>query len=149
MPEDVTDRIGDDIVDDTTGTPEGVVVFNVEKFRGIYPEFVALTDEQLNGYFDRACLFLDNTPRSIVRDLKERETLLFMLVCHIATLASRGGGATGAVTSASEGSVSASFQPLAVSGNAQWYAQTACGAAYWQAVRKYLYGGRTYVQRTY
>lgn len=145
MPEDVTEHPNNE----TTDTPEGVVVFNIEKFREIYPELSALTDGQLNGYFDRACLFLDNTPKSIVSDLRERETLLFMLVCHIATLAGRGGGATGAVTSATEGSVSASFQPLAYSGNAQWYAQTACGAAFWQAIKKYIYGGRTYVQRTY
>lgn len=134
--------------------PEGVVVFDVEKFRGFYPEFEPMTDAQLEGLFDRACLCLDNTPASIVRDLKKRETLLFMLVCHLATLSMRGGagggGAVGAVASATEGSVSVSFAPMTgYNAQSQWYAQTPCGAAYWQAVKPYIYGGRTYVQRTH
>lgn len=135
---------------DTQPAPEGVVVFDVEKFRAWYPEFEAMTDAQLDGFFARACLLLDNTPRSIVRNTDEREVLLYMLVCHLATLAQRGtGGAVGSVASATEGSVSASFAPVSSTQGSQWFNQTSCGAAFWQAAKRYLYGGRTYVQRTY
>lgn len=119
-----------------------VVVFDVEDFRTIYPQFSELTDAQLTAFFEDACLYLDNTDASPVQNITLRTSLLYKIVCHLATLAQRGGGVTGAVTSASEGSVSSSFSPLqSTSENAAWWNQTACGAAFWMLWRRFTRGG--------
>ena len=124
-----------------------VVVFDADEFRAAYPQFSKLSDEQLGAAFDTACLVLDNSESSPVpydpdKGVKDRKTLLYMLVCHLATLALRGTGAVGVLTSASEGSVSTGFTLPPKLNDAGWYAQTQCGLAYWQAVRGYIVGGR-------
>lgn len=118
-----------------------VVAFDPADFKAWYPQFAAMPDGQLEGFFATAQLILDNTDRSIVQDLTERKTLLYMLVCHLATLSQRGDAVTGPVSSASEGSVSTSFAPMNW-GNGQWYGQSQCGATYWQATAKYRTGGK-------
>lgn len=118
------------------------VVFNVTEFRTIYPKFADLTDAQLNAFFDDACLYLSNDDSSPVQNLTLRKSLLYKIVCHLATLSERGGGVTGAVTSASEGSVSSSFSPLqSNSEDGSWWNQTVCGAAFWQLWRRFTRGG--------
>lgn len=119
-----------------------VVVFDVDEFRAIYPHFTDITDTQLEHYFEDATLYLDNSDSSRVQDLTLRKSMLYKIVCHLATLAQRGGGVTGALTSASEGSVSASYSPLTGgSESAAWWNQTACGAAFWQMWRRFTRGG--------
>ena len=118
------------------------VVFNIAEFRAIYPQFADLTDAQLTAFFDDACFYLSNTDSSPVKNLSLRKSLLYKIVCHLATLSQRGGGVTGAVSSASEGSVSSSFSPLqSTDENASWWNQTACGAAFWQLWRRFARGG--------
>ena len=112
----------------------GVVVFDPAEFKEMYPQFAEATDASLQTIFGGACLLLDNTPSSIVTDLTERKTLLYMLTCHIATLKENGNFAAGIITSASEGKVSVSMQPFQ---NANWYMMSPCGLMYWQATAKY------------
>ncbi len=118
-----------------------VVTFDAEKFKTMYPRFKNMADETLELYFQIACQICDNTETSIVKDLKERELLLYVLTCHIATLQARGSDIVGPLTSASEGGVSASFGAL---NNQNWYNQTQCGAIYWQMTAKYRMGPRYY-----
>lgn len=118
-----------------------IVVFNAEAFKEENPEFENLSDAKLQGYFNNACLFLDNTDRSLVADIVERSTLLNLLVCHLATLGQRGTKVVGAMTSASEGSVGASFS-VPDWGKGNWFAQTQAGLMFWQATMKYRVGGR-------
>ena len=125
-----------------------IVVFDPTEFRQRRPQLESLSDAQLLAAFDTACLILDNSERSPVpyapdAGVLDRKTLLDLLVCHLATLALRGGGAVGALSSATEGSVSASFQAPTVAG-ADWFCQTPCGFADWQAVAGYRFGGRWY-----
>lgn len=125
-----------------------VVEFIPADFRAAYPQFDALTDAQLNQAFDVACLILDNTDSSPVpycpdEGINHRKTLLYMLVCHISTLAMRGDGAVGNLTSATEGSVTATFAAPVIA-DAEWFTQTPCGLAYWQATARYRMGGRWY-----
>ena len=94
------------------------VVFNVEEFKTLYPQFANVNE---------------------ATDLAERKMLLYMLVCHIATLKKRGDSIVGTITSAAEGKVNVSVTPLV---NANWYTQTVCGAMYWQATAKYRVGVR-------
>lgn len=120
---------------------DGVVVFSADEWLGMYPQFQnVFTPMQLQVFFDAACLLCNNTKNSIVKDLDERKMLLYMLVCHIATLQQRGTGMVGLLTSASEGKVSVGLQALA--NNAGWYGQTQCGNMYWMATAKYRVGMR-------
>ena len=123
-----------------------VVTFDPSEFKLWYPQFAAMPDGQLEGFWATAQLILDNTDRSIVKDIAERKTLLYMLVCHLASLTQRGDAVTGPMTGATEGSVSTSFGQLNW-GNGQWYALTQCGLTFWQATAKYRTGGRYYAYR--
>jgi hypothetical protein len=113
--------------------------FDVTKFRAIYPQFANLTDEQLEFMAENALIIsgLDVDDR-IPADKKYN--LWYMLICHLATLAER--GTAGALASATEGSVSASFQQMQqTGGDGDWYNLTTCGSAYWQIIKKYRLGG--------
>lgn len=120
---------------------DGVVQFDPEEFKTLYPEFSNTSDGVLENYFNAACLLLNNTKNSLVTDLNERKTLLYLLVCHIATLKSAGNKTVGILTGATEGKVSTSFTPL---NNANWYQLTQCGNLYWNATAKYRRGIRYY-----
>ena len=120
---------------------DNVVVFDANEFLALYPQFQnVFTPEQLGVFFNVACLLCDNTPNSKITDLTERKTLLYMLVCHIATLQQRGTALPGLITSATEGKVSVSLQTYAKDPN--WYNQTQCGSMYWLATAKYRVGMR-------
>lgn len=115
------------------------VVFDSAAFKLRYPEFVNVSDTLLGLCFDESCIYLSNTDNSPVQSIQRRTILLNMLTAHIAYL----GGAlssdhqprpVGALSSASEGSVSASFNTLEMTpGSGEWYKQTQYGAAFWQA----------------
>lgn len=113
------------------------VVFNPAAFKARYPEFAQVADPTLSAYFLEAGLYLSNADNSPVQDLNRRALLLNMLTAHIGFV----GGALGSdglprpvgrVASASEGSVSASFES-ATPGTAAWFQQSQYGAAFWQA----------------
>ena len=124
-----------------------VAAFDSAVFLARYPEFGAVPVLRLQSFFDEAGLYLDNTDNSPVSDALRRRTLLNMLTAHIAALngaLSETGDAmpVGIVNSASEGSVSVSFESVFQPGTAGWYAQTQYGAAFWQATvnyRRFLY----------
>lgn len=118
-----------------------VVVFDVDEFKTLYPQFANVDETILQNYFNAATLLLDNTDKSHVKDLAERKMLLYMLTCHIATLKGRGDSIVGTITAATEGKVNVSVTPLV---NANWYNQTVCGSMYWQATAKYRVGVRYY-----
>ena len=118
-----------------------VVVFDPAEFLAMYPQFQNVyTPEQLGTFFNVACMICDNTENSLVKDLTERKTLLYLLVCHIATLQERGTAIVGTITSASKGGVSVSLQPY--TNNPNWYTQTQCGSTYWLLTQKYRTGMR-------
>lgn len=126
-----------------------VVEFDPAAWLEAYPQFQGqLSEAQLAQAFDVACLLLDNTDASPVpydpsNGIETRRVLLWLLVCHLATLALRPLNQSGPMTSATEGSVSVGFQvPQTVNG--AYFVQTPCGASYWQAVRKFVVGGRYY-----
>lgn len=118
---------------------DDVVVFDVDEFKTLYPQFANVDETILQNYFNAATLLLDNTDKSLVKDLAERKMLLYMLTCHIAILKGRGDSIVGTITAATEGKVNVSVTPLV---NANWYNQTVCGSMYWQATAKYRVGVR-------
>lgn len=123
------------------------VVFNPEEFRGIYPRYAGMTDEQLNYAFGVACVLVNNTERSSVPYDPPvevtRKIILYALVCHLCELALRGGGLVGSLSSAAEGSVSTGFA-VPTNPNAAWYNQTQCGATAFQLMQPFIMGGRAY-----
>ena len=117
----------------------GVVEFNVNKFRSLYPTLKA-TDDQLNWYFVESTMLLNNTSKSCVKSLAEREVLLFLLVAHMAVLQQRIEGdneVVGRISSASQGSVSVTLDNGQTTLSDKWYQQTPYGAKYWALTAKY------------
>lgn len=132
-----------------------IVVFDPAHFREAYPRFTEdlLTDAQLQQAFDVACLMLDNTGQSRIpydpeKGILIRQTLLYLLVCHLATLALWGPGQAGPMSNAAQGSVSVGFSVPQYT-NGQYFSQTPCGQTLWQALQPYLVGGRYYAARHY
>lgn len=115
------------------------VVFDYEEFISVYPQFESVSETACGFAFEEAQLYLNNTAKSPVKSLEKRKLLLYMLVCHILTLKQRG-DAVGAIASASEGSVSVSYAVPNLAG-AEYFTQTACGLAFWQAMKAYALGG--------
>lgn len=126
-----------------------VVVFDPDEWREFYPDLGArLTDEQLRHLFELACLILDNTDSSPVpydpeKGILVRKTLLYLLVCHLATMSQWKTGQSGPMTSATQGSVSVGFAVNQATDDS-FLDQTPCGQAFLRAMRPYAVGGRYY-----
>lgn len=125
-----------------------VVVFDAAAFVLRYPAFAALNTAQpgvLQEYFDSATDFLNNTATSVVQDLTKRARFLNLITAHLATLdgilTPRGQGSqagrVGRLASASEGSVSSSFDNGSQSANAAFWQQTQYGSTYWAVTAPY------------
>lgn len=135
-----------------------VVVFVPGAFLEAYPQFAPngkplLSDAQLRQAFEVACLLLNNTDSSPVpydpeHEIMIRRTFLWLIVCHLCSLALWQPGQSGPLASATEGSVSVSFSLPQVTGKEYWN-MTPCGQTYWQAIRPYVLGGRYYGMRKY
>jgi hypothetical protein len=113
-----------------------VAVFDLSAFLLRYPEFQSSAAATIAACFVEAGVYLDNTNASPVSDVVLRGVLLNMLTAHIVQLTIN--PLVGRVSSASEGSVSASADYGGTIGGTQaWYIQTAYGAAYWAATARF------------
>jgi hypothetical protein len=131
-----------------------ITVFNPAVFVGRYPEFTEaynVNPSLFSSMFAEAGLYLNNTDCSVVQDVNIRGALLNMVTAHIAFL---GGILTadgqprpvGRVSAANEGAVGATFDfTPATPGSGAWFAQSAYGAAFWQATT--CYRGLRYVSQ--
>lgn len=120
------------------------MTFDIEKFRTIYPQFAEIPDASLEFMWQNALIVSGIADDSRIPD-DQKENLLFMLLCHLATLAGR--GSVGAMTSAKQGEVQVSYASPTATGDAAWYNTTPCGAAYWQIIKKYRLGGQWFPGR--
>jgi len=124
-----------------TGT--GVVTFVYTDWIAQYPQLASISSGAAQGFFNQACLFCDNTPLSIICNLTERTTLLYMVTAHLAQLfgivnGQVPSGLAGRISNAGEGSVSIGLDYAAATTNLQaFFNQTSYGAAYWAATTKY------------
>ena len=116
------------------------MTFDIALFRSIYPQFSALSDTQLEFMFNNALIISGIEDDSRIPE-NQKQNLVYMLVCHLATLATR--GTAGAMLSAQQGDVHVAFGQMTSTGggDADWYNLTPCGSAYWQAVKRYRLGG--------
>lgn len=122
-----------------------IVALDIPKFRELFPEFSDVTDVQLQFLFDEATDYLNNTEYSPVQEYTKRERLLYLLMSHLAfmrygyldAVGNRigGNGLVGRISSATENSVTVSFELGAMSSGATWYTQSPYGLAFWQATK--------------
>ena len=122
----------------------GVALFVYADWATRYPALARTVTEPLaTAYFAEAgLLYLDNSDTSAVTDVPTRLVLLNMLVAHLAVLngandPSGEAAAVGRLSSAAQGSESASFAYTESAGTEQWYTQTQYGATYWAATAQY------------
>lgn len=126
--------------------PPGVVPWDEDSFLVRNPQFVGkLTSAQLLQAWDIACLIQRNDAKSMIpyapeKGVYTRRTILYLLTCHLATLALRPYDQAGPVSSATEGSVSVSFS-VPTDLDKYYFLQTPCGATYWQLIKQFAYGG--------
>ncbi len=133
-----------------------LITFNSALFLARYPEFTSAYNANpllYASYFTEAGFYLNNTALSVVQDTAKLSLLLNMVTAHIAFINGQlsADGQTrpvGRMSSASEGSVSASFEDVSpLPGSGQWFRQSQYGSAFWQATTCYR-GMRYFPQPT-
>lgn len=118
-----------------------VVIFNAVEFKAQFPAFAAVDNGFLQSCFTYAGLYLSNNDCSPVQDLDKRKELLYLLTAHIAYVqgalnpggTSGGAQPVGRLASATEGSVSVSYDFGPVENRQAWYVTSQWGAMYWAA----------------
>lgn len=121
----------------------GVVIFDPVTFKAAFPQFATITDGMLQMDFTFATLLLNNSCQSLVCDANVRESLLNLLVCHIAALmqgenGQAPSGVVGRLDSGAEGSISFSAEYASQIGQSMaYYVQTQYGAMFWQMTGQY------------
>jgi hypothetical protein len=129
----------------------GIVTFDYATWAARYPELALSIDTaQAQGYFDTACLYVDNTALSMV-PVGPRASILYLTTSHVAQLLASQNGQpasplVGRISGAGQGSVNVTTE-LNTPQSAAWFAQTRYGLLAWQALAPYrtaLYipGGR-------
>lgn len=143
------------ITETETETPDNVVAFSVETFRAAYPKITAalVPDAQLEILWTVAEQFIDNTagsmfPYSRKDCVKTRQVMLYLMLCHLATMATWDVNQSGPVASAGEGSVSVSFGLQTAYGQ-EWLSGTPCGRTLLQMLIPYALGGRISIVDNY
>lgn len=136
------------------------VVFDASTFRALYPAFsdeTKVTDAALEDCFDLAVEIVGNDSSSLVPydpdatpPVKTRLQVLYALTCHLATMRYLWEPSqAGALTSATQGSVSAGF--AIDTSSSEWWNRTQCGAVAWMLLKRYasgaIYYGAEYIHR--
>lgn len=121
----------------------GVATFNYTIWSFRYPELApSVPPGMAEALWEEATLYVDNSPRSRIRDVKHRAIILGLVTAHIARLRVPINGVessplVGRINSASEGSVSVGTELPGMPGGSAWFAQTKYGLMAWQAMAQY------------
>lgn len=125
-----------------------IVTFDPVEFRSYYPKFTetVISDVQLEHLFTLATTFIDNTDNAMIpydpdKGIYNRKEILYLFVCHLATMELWPLGQTGPVQSATQGSVSVSYGQV-TDRRGTWFNQTPCGRTLFMLLRPYVLGGR-------
>lgn len=129
-----------------------IVTFDIDKFRSRYPHLTDISDATLREIFNEVSAEYGNTDDASpfeydpAHDKYKRFWFLYAVVCHLATLQQwNKNGQQGRLTSASQGSVSTSFDLIKEgSFTGDWWCQTQCGQAAWRMLKSTVLGGRFY-----
>ena len=134
--------------------PPGAVPWDEDQFLSRYPQFTdKLTSAQLEQAWELACLLQRNDAESMIpwapdKGIFTRRAILYLLMCHVCTLALRPYDQAGPAQSAAEGSVNVSFA-VPQRPDSFYFCQTPCGATYWQLIQQYAKGGYYFAQEHY
>lgn len=124
----------------------------IADFRAAYPglsESVISDDELANLWLSIEALLGDGEGRFPYPE-KLAKPILYSALCHLATLQTNGMAQPGRVASATEGSVSTSFDFIKTnSESGDWWNQTKCGALFWQLTRRFRVACRFYGSRNF
>lgn len=138
------------------------VVFSYDEFISRFPHLAdavtegKLTAEQITEIYNGAAQWLGADdgnsmyPYDPAHNVFTRKNLLYLATCHMATLSLWPAGQGGRIASASQGSISTSFDLLKTNSLiGSWWLQTPCGSQYWVMSATYRKGGRVYIQKNY
>ncbi len=121
------------------------VQFDYAAWAAAFPMFSHLSVQQITGpVLTFAQQYCRNDGGGPVTDAGLQLQLLNLMVAHVAqilygTNQAAGPSAVGRLSSATEGSVSASFE-FPTSADQAWFAQTQWGAMYWQMIAPFRLG---------
>lgn len=122
-------------------------VFDRAEFRRRYPGITEekLPDAVLDALWETAVSLLADANGVFPWPEAKTPAIVYAALCHLATLQLDENAAPGRVASASQGSVSVSFDLLQTQGEtAQYWNLTKCGALYWQLTKPYRMGLKLY-----
>lgn len=121
-----------------------IAAFDYAAWTARYPEFASVGEPTATAYWTEGTIYHANDGSGPVTTVPVQQMLLNMVTAHIAARYATLGGVVpsptqppGRIGSASEGSVSASFDLNVPAGSAQWWAQTKYGLDYWTAMAPY------------
>lgn len=138
------------------------VVFDYSEFLARFPHIAkaveegTLTQAFIIECYNEVAHWLGDTdanslyPYNPAKHIYTRKTFLYLATCHLLSLSLWGTGQNGRISSASQGSVSTSFDLFHTNSNtADWWGQTPCGRQFWVMSGAYRKGGRVYINRDY
>lgn len=136
------------------------VTLDITRFRTLYPQFAddtVYTDTVITDAFNTAVTLLGNDDGAVLpydpnNGVYTRLYALERATCHILTLDYLQADQPGRLTSATQGSVSTSFDILKDGSGSyagDWWAQTPCGRAVWLLLLPYIRGGRLYTNNNF
>lgn len=131
------------------------VTVTVEEFREIYATFldgsdIDYSDAVIQAYLDLAAdtVGLDRY-RVCLKTEAANKAAIYALTAHLLFMASQGAsGASGPMTSASEGSVSVGWASVQIT-RTSWYQQSPYGQLFWQIMAPCRVGGCQFTPRNY
>jgi hypothetical protein len=125
---------------------------NCSTFRSLYPGLTedVISDEMLQALWGVIEALLGDGEGNFPYPETTIQTILYTALCHLATLETNGMNQPGRIASATEGSVSTSFENIKIQSEVgEWWNQTKCGALFWVLTKRYrvacrFYGGRKF-----
>lgn len=137
------------------------VTLDIAGFRSAFPKFAdetKTTDAEIEQAWYAACSFCDPTDANQYFRYEpdgtppryDRRIAIHLAMCHILSMGQWGDGQNGALTNASQGSVSTAFNLIQGKTTTEsFWMQTPCGQRYWMMLKPYLLGGRVYISRDF
>jgi len=117
---------------------------NINSWRARFPAFSNLNDAQVGIAWDMATSYIADYDNFMLSD-KRLQLALDLMTAHISQIrmnSSSGGGVSGVMTSATEGSVSIGYAPPPFKNGFQaWLAYTPYGMELWALISGALAGG--------
>lgn len=130
-------------------TPFGL---DISAFRDCYPALTQerISDEQVENLYGVISALLGDGEGNFPYPEASIQPIIFSALCHLITLWLDDSNSPARVASASQGSVSVSFDNIqARSEQGSWWNLTKCGALFWVLTQRYRTGCKLYTSKNY